>query len=153
MAALTTVDIGRLWASAFAADRHLKHWSETNYERPFFVQIGADMRRPPNAGQAPFINIFPDTSHTGPQRAEHSHELGIVAGILDEAWIEQNGITEMQALVRLNELCPKLEAAMRGSLTQARVQEFTTEYEILEFPLVMALFTITVEETLPVGRR
>lgn len=153
MAALTTIDIARLWAAAFAADRHLKHWSEANYERPFMVQIGADMRRPPSAGNAPFITIFPDTTHTGPQRAEHSHELGIVAGILDEEWAEHEGITEMQALLRLNELCPMLEAAMRNSLMQARILEFTTEYEIVEFPLVMALLTITVEETLPVGRR
>ena len=42
---------------------------------------------------------------------------------------------------------------MRMALPKARLQEVTIDYEILEFPLLMALGAVTVEESLPVGGR
>lgn len=150
---LTPFVIAEMWAAAITADRHLNHWAETHYSRPFAVSIGADMRRPPDEENAPFVTIFPDGCKTGPQRAAYVSNLGIVAGVSDQGWEEGSGIIKMRGLSRLDELCPMLEKAMRMALPGARVQEVETEFEIMEFPLCMALMTITVEESLPVGRR
>jgi hypothetical protein len=150
---LTTIDIAWVWGRAFASDRLLMEWAETHYGRAFSVSIGEDMRRPLDADKAPFISLFPDTSVSGPQRASITHELGFVAGIADDGWIDENGLVQMRGLLRLGALCPLLENAMRMALPKARVQEVTVEYEIVEFPLLMALASVTVEESLPVGRR
>lgn len=152
-APFTPYEIASLWASAMASDRLLNHWAETHYGRAFAVQIGADMRRPPNEEDAPFITIFPDSGQTGPQRQANSSELGIVAGISDAEWIESENVRSMRGLARLNELCPLLEKAMRMALPKARLQEVSTDFEIMQYPLCMALMTITVEESLPIGRR
>lgn len=152
-APLTPYEIARLWAVAITGNRLLIHWAETNYGRRFAVRIGEDMRRPPNEDGAPFITIFPDGGQTGPQRQANTSELGIVAGIADDAWLNEGGIIEMLGLQRLNELCPLLEKAMREALPKARLQEINTEFEILQFPLCMALLSVTVEESLPIGRR
>lgn len=151
--ALTPFAVTRLWANAFAENRLLKHWAESNYGKPFAIQIGADMRRPPNADDAPFLTLFPDAGQTVPQRAAVSSEIGIVAGVCNEEFVDMGGVLEMLGLARLNELCPLLESAMRDALPKARVQEISTEFEIMQYPLCMALLTVTVEESLPIGRR
>ena len=153
MSALTTVGIAQLWASAFVADRSLSHWAQTHFNRSFAVQIGADMRRLPSEEDAPYLVLFPDAMQTGPQRSENTHEIGIVAGVLDREIVESNGITCMQGLLRLDELCRMLENAMRMALTKARVQDVSIEYEMLQYPLCQAVVSVTVQESLPVGRR
>lgn len=150
---LSPFDIARAWAQAFMADKNLAHWAVANYGRAFAVQIGADMRRPPAAEDAPFITIFADSSATGPQRNTASSSLSLVIGLDDDKWVEAGGAKELRGLLRLNELCPLVEAAMRLALPRARVQELETDFEILEYPLCMALITATVEEGLPIGRR
>ncbi len=152
-APLTPYDIARRWAVALEGNRLVNQWAVSNYGRPFAVQIGADLRRPPNEEGAPFIAIFPDGGQTGPQRQTFVSELGIVAGIADGEWTKEGGIKEMRGLKRLGELCPMLEAAMREALPKARLQEVNTEFEILQFPLCQALLSVTVEESLPIGRR
>ena len=153
MSITTPFAIARCWAAAFAADRLLADWAQRNYGKPFAIQIGTDMRRPPDADDAPFIVIFPDASKTGPQRQSVTSNLGLVAGIADAEMPEENGVVTMRGLVRLNELCPLLEKVMRDALRRATPQEVDTEYDILQYPLCMALMTITVEESLPTGRR
>lgn len=80
MAELTTVGIARAWANAFRTDRTLIHWGQEHYGRPFSVSIGADMRRPPEEGDAPFLALFPDAVETGrgtePQPAQPGHCRG-----------------------------------------------------------------------------
>lgn len=99
MAELTTVGIARAWANAFRTDRTLIHWGQEHYGRPFSVSIGADMRRPPEEGDAPFLALFPDAVETAAERSRNRHSLGIVAGIVDEEWTEESGIREMRGLV------------------------------------------------------
>jgi hypothetical protein len=153
MSELTTIRIAQLWGAAFAADKFLTDFAKRYFEKVFMIQVGADMRRPPDDADAPFLAIFPDAAQTGPQRAKNSHELGLVAGIVDEEWLDESGVKTMRGLVRLNELCPLLEKAMRNALPKARVQDIDLEYEILAYPLFLANYSITVEESLPVGGR
>lgn len=150
---LVPMDIARLWAASFAGDPFIAQFAETHYSRPFSIQIGADMRRPPSENDAPFIALFPDAGQTGPQLAEAVSEIGIVAGVDDGSWVDVGGVRELGALARLGELCPLLERAMREALPKARMVEIATEFEIMQFPLCMALITVTVEESLPIGRR
>lgn len=151
--ALGIMDIARVYASALTADRLLAHWAQTHFCRPLMVQIGADMTRLPGVDNAPFIVLFADASHTGPQRAESSFDLGLAAGIVDDEWTERDGVREMRGLIRLGELAGLVEKTLRNALQRARMQEYDVEYEIMQFPLCMALASITVEESLPVGRR
>lgn len=152
---LTTFDIAHAFAAAFAADRFLQKFAEETHGRPFHISIGADMRRMPETSMAPFIVIFTDSCISGPQRAESSHELGLVAGIDDDAWVEEsNGVLVMRGLHRLSaELCPMMENSMRQAVPKARVQELSVDFDIVQFPLCEALMSVTVQESLPVGRR
>lgn len=150
----TPYRIARLWALAFAADRPLIAWVNDNYGKPFHVQIGADMRRPPAEEDAPYIAIFPDAGTSGPQRQNRDCELGLVAGIADAEWLDDPaGFRELRALARLNHLVPLLENAMRMALPDARLHEVETQYDILQYPLCQAVMTVTVQESLPIGRR
>lgn len=153
MAELTTVGIARAWANAFRTDRTLIHWGQEHYGRPFSVSIGADMRRPPEEGDAPFLALFPDAVETAAERSRNRHSLGIVAGIVDEEWTEESGIREMRGLLRLDGLWPLLRRTMDLALPGAKPQEPAVEYELLQFPLVMLLISVTVDESLPIGRR
>ena len=153
MAELTTVGIARAWANALQTDRTLRQWAQEHFGRPFTVSIGADMRRPPDESDAPFLSIFPDAVETAAERSRNRHSLGIVAGIVDDAWTEENGIREMRGLLRLDDLWPLLRRVMDFALPGAKPQEPVVEYEILQFPLLMLLISVTVDESLPIGRR
>ncbi len=151
---LTPYDIARRFANGFADSRLIADWTQRNFDKAFHIQIGADMRRPPSADDAPFIAIFPDSCKTGPQRASVTSEIGLVVGISESEWSEsEKGIFEMRGLSLLAELTPLLEAAMRDALPKARLQEVEVEAEITEYPLCMAFISVTIEEPLPIGRR
>lgn len=154
MAAYTTLGIARAWSAAFLHDRALKAWAEQHFTRPFSVSIGADMRRPPNEDEAPFIAIFPDAVSSPDDRARNRHELGLVVGISDDGWQETGeGGREMRGLIRLDELWPLLRRVMDFALPGAVPQDASVEYELVEFPLLMLLITATVEQRLPIGGR
>ena len=153
MSELTTMRIAECWAQAFVQDRALIAWAEERYGKAFAVQIGMDMRRLPAEEDAPFLVLFPESFSGGPQNAVHTHVLGLVAGIAEKEWAKKNGIATMLGLGYLNELCPLLEKAMRMALPKARLQEVQLEYEISLYPLMEAVYTITVAESLPIGRR
>jgi hypothetical protein len=153
VSSLSTIGIAQALASAFSQDRSLIHFSQEHFKKPFMVQVGADMRRPPCEDDAPFIALFPDAHNVGGQGMAHSHELGIVAGIADAEWVDQGGIKTMRGLVRLNELCPMLEKTMRFALPKARGMELDIEFEIALYPLLQAIFTVTIDESSPIGRR
>lgn len=150
----TPFAIANAWAYAFTQDEMLAAWAQRVFGRAFFVQIGADMRRLPDSENTPFLLLFPETSVTGPQRDTVEAEVGIVAGIEDGGLEpDENGITVMSGLVRLNELCPLLESAMRNALPKARLQGVSTEFVIMQYPLCEAFITVTVEHELPAGSR
>lgn len=150
---LTPMTIATAWASCFAHDSSLKAWSVQHFGKEFDISIGADMRRQPSEEDAPCMVIFPDAYHVGGQRKDVAHELGLLVGIADDTWISLHGVRTMRALVLLDELCPLIESGMRLALPKARVQDVEVAYEISTYPLVMALFTISVEQSLPVGMR
>lgn len=151
---LTPFAIAERWSLAFVNDRNIAAWAQEYFGKPLAVQIGADMRRSPEADDAPFIAIFPDGSETGPQRQDVTANIGLIVGITDEDFsANAHGVAVMRGLLRLNELCPLLEKAMREALPKARLQKIATEYEIMQYPLCMIMQTITVEESLPIGRR
>jgi hypothetical protein len=150
---MNAINIARTWARAFSDDNTLRAWADVHFDKSISIYVGDDMRRSPDTDKAPFIILFPDSSISGPQRAKNTFEIGFVAGVLDENWQNHGGFLEMRGYQRLEELCPILEKCMRMTLPKARVQNVEIEYEIMEFPLMMALGTVTVEESLPVGGR
>lgn len=152
-APMTTLYILRAWAAALGKDRALTAWAQQHYQKPFALWIGADMRRPPEEADAPFIALFPDLCQTGKERTANRHELGLVIGVADEAMETVDGVQEMRGLLRLDEVWPLIQAALDMALPDALPQEPTVEYELAEFPLVMLLVTVTVEQRLPIGGR
>lgn len=150
---LTTFHILRAWASALKNDRALQAWAQRHYQKPFAFWIGADMRRPPEEADAPFVALFPDQCQTGKARSANRHELGLVIGLADEAMDAVDGVQEMRGLLRLDEAWPLIQAALDMALPDALPQEPTVEYELAEFPLLMLLVTVIVEQRLPIGGR
>ena len=150
---LHTVSIARAWCTAFRDDRSIQNFAQERYGRAFSLFLGVDMRRGPDEMDTPFIVVFPDAANTGSQRASNSFELSLVVGLFNENIPEIDGISQLSGVVELDELCPLLEKAMRMALPAARVQNVSVEYDILQFPLIMAQVSVTVEETLPIGRR
>lgn len=152
--ALTTIDIARVFAAAFRDDRNIRSWANTNFGKPFCIQVGADLRGMPDDTETPFLIILPSGMDSGAQAARNVHTLGIIPGILDEEFVDVDGVKEMRGLVRLSkELVPLLVSAMRDAVPGARLQEYELEFLYSEFPLLGAAIDVTVTESLPIGRR
>lgn len=152
MAAYTTVGIARAWSQAVAASAGLKSWAQGMYAADWHVSLGTDMRRPPNASDAPFCVFFPDTV-SDPDRTANHHSLGLIIGINDEEFIELGSVTEMRALARLDELWPSLRAVLDQAIPGAMVTGYDVDFLIESFPLVMLSVTATVEQRKPIGSR
>lgn len=148
---LTTMTITRACASALAADKNLQALSAEWFAKPFSVQIGEDFRRPPEMEEAPFMIVFADGVQTQPTTKTHS--IGLLLGIEDEAWIERNGVQEMRGLARLDRLLPCIEKAIDFALPQCSVSESVVQFELVNFPLVLMQYDLTIIEKLPIGRR
>lgn len=152
-APLTTFHILRAWAAALKSDRALEAWAQQHFQKSFALWIGADMSRPPEEADAPFIALFPDQCQTGKERTANRHELGLVIGVADEVMTDVDGVQEMRGLLRLDEAWPRVQAALDMALPDAVPQEPTVEYELAQYPLVMLLVTVIVEQRLPIGGR
>lgn len=152
MPVYTTVQIARLWAQTINSSKHLAAWAQGHYSRAWTVSVGEDLRHPPNEADAPLMVIFPDVV-SSPERSALHHDIGIVVGIVDDAWETVNGVREMRGLLRLDEiwrlLQPELEIALPGAIIPSNL----VEYELGSYPLCMLLITLKVEQSLPVGMR
>lgn len=152
MAAYTTMGIARAWAQAISSSPALQSWAQGLFSASWSISIGTDMRRPPTAQTIPFCVIFPETL-TDENRINNQHSLGLLIGIEDDVFAPVNGVEEMRALARLDELWPSVQRVLDMSIPGALLTDFDIDYDIHSFPLVMLSVTATVEQKRPIGSR
>lgn len=140
MITLTTLEICRAWASGLAHNRTFQALAGVG--ATWRVRIGADMLKPPTEKDAPFVVLFPDG------RAETAEggvrEIGVLVGIVDDGWIDTDGVAELAGLARLAELDAVLLEALRQAIPMP-VSGWTVEYDIINFPLLTLNCAATVE--------
>jgi hypothetical protein len=152
---LTTIEIARAWALHIAEDRTLKAWVQENFQRELTVNIGEDIRRLPEADDAPWVSIFPLVMRKSPQSAQIEHDLMIVAGVRNENFTNAAGpCREMDGIVQLScTMVPLLEKCMAFAVPGVASLQTEVEFAIDLYPLLEAIITTTVTETRPVGGR
>ena len=149
--ALTTVQLARMCAASLAADKNLAAYAQEYFGKAFSIQLGEDFRRPPAMEDAPFILVFADAVESQPLM--NTHSLGLLVGINDDVWREHNAVQEMRGLVRLDALLVPIEKNLAFATQQCLRQEGTVQFELINFPLLLMQYDLTLTEKLPIGRR
>lgn len=104
-------------AVAINENLDLIEWAQTNYGRALKVFSGIDAKNPPHDDEYPMVELVPLDDQDSMNAKHHVRRIGLTLGIHDseETLVGYNGLAIQRGIVRLEELCRWVFAAVSGA--------------------------------------